>query len=97
MANESTNIELLVVPNKYKDLFNIFKEKLIKYAEDLIKDCTARNKDYNIDMIECWHMFQAACYAVSIGDDKLGNFYYNYIITKMKLKLNKITTNETSE
>lgn len=78
-------LRLLVVPNRYKDVFNILKERLIDYGKDLIDDCASSTKTCNQKLVNSYMMFISACYAFELGDSKISDFYVNYIISNLKL------------
>lgn len=56
------------------------------YGEAMLKDCKASCTDRNLNIIECFNMFNAAVAAKNIGQDKKANLIINYI----KAKINQI-------
>ena len=76
----------LTVPAEYVCVYHRIMAMLADYGEDMLKDCKAACTDRNSGVIECFNMFNAACAARLIGQDKKAQLIINYI----KAKINQI-------
>lgn len=76
----------LTIPAEYVCVYHRIMAMLADYGEDMLKDCKAACTDRNSGVIECFNMFNAACAARLIGQDKKAQLIINYI----KAKINQI-------
>ena len=76
----------LTIPAEYVCVYHRIMAMLADYGEDMLKDCKAACTDRNSGVIECYNMFNAACAARLIGQDKKAQLIINYI----KAKINQI-------
>lgn len=91
------NIELLNIPDEFMDMFNFFKKKIASLGVDIIEECEVLHKEPYTTLLECWTMFQSACYSYRAGDVKVAYFLYNYINSKLKLNLIKLDYSKISK
>ena len=76
----------LTIPAEYVCVYHRIMAMLADYGEDMLKDCKAACTDKNSGVIECYNMFNAACAARLLGQDKKAQLIINYI----KAKINQI-------
>ena len=76
----------LTIPAEYVCIYHRIMAMLADYGEDMLKDCKAACTDRNSGVIECFNMFNAACAARLIGQNKKAQLIINYI----KAKINQI-------
>lgn len=76
----------LTIPAKYVCVYHRIMAMLADYGEEMLKDCKASCTDKNNGVIECFNMFNAACSARLLGQDKKAQLIINYI----KAKINQI-------
>ena len=76
----------LTIPAEYVCVYHRIMAMLADYGEDMLKDCKAACTDRNSGVIECYNMFNAACAARLLGQDKKAQLIINYI----KAKINQI-------
>ena len=76
----------LTVPAEYVCVYHRIMAMLADYGEEMLKDCKANCTDKNSGVIECFNMFNAACAARLLGQDKKAELIINYI----KAKINQI-------
>ena len=60
----------VTVPAEYICVYHRILAMLADYGEEMLKDCKASCTDKNSGVIECFNMFNAACAARLIGQDK---------------------------
>lgn len=60
--NEDGMYTYLDVPSKYNCVYKKLLIKLSDLGVDMIKDCTSTCKGINRQVINCWNMFQSACF-----------------------------------
>ena len=76
----------LTVPAEYVCVYHRIMAMLADYGEEMLKDCKASCTDRNSGVIECFNMFNAACAARLLGQDKKAELIINYV----KAKINQI-------
>lgn len=76
----------LTIPAEYVCVYHRIMAMLADYGEEMLKDCKAACTDRNSGVIECFNMFNAACAARLLGQDKKAQLIINYI----KAKINQI-------
>ena len=76
----------LTIPAEYVCVYHRIMAMLADYGEEMLKDCKAACTDRNSGVIECYNMFNAACAARLLGQDKKAQLIINYI----KAKINQI-------
>lgn len=76
----------LTIPAEYVCVYHRIMAMLADYGEEMLKYCKAACTDRNSGVIECYNMFNAACAARLIGQDKKAQLIINYI----KAKINQI-------
>lgn len=76
----------LTIPAEYVCVYHRIMAMLADYGEEMLKDCKANCTDKNSGVIECFNMFNAACAARLLGQDKKAELIINYI----KAKINQI-------
>ena len=76
----------LTVPAEYVCVYHRIMAMLADYGEEMLKDCKATCTDRNSGVIECFNMFNAACAARLLGQEKKAQLIINYI----KAKINQI-------
>ena len=76
----------LTIPAEYVCVYHRIMAMLADYGEDMLKDCKAACTDRNSGVIECFNMFNAACAARHLGQEKKATLIINYI----KAKINQI-------
>ena len=60
----------LTIPAEYVCVYHRIMAMLADYGEEMLKDCKANCTDKNSGVIECFNMFNAACAARLLGQDK---------------------------
>lgn len=83
---------LMVIPDEYKNTYDVLLKKLANYGKDLLDDCSSTCKSANKQLTICWNMFQAACAAYQIGDTKKADLLIKYINTCMKVDIANLIT-----
>ena len=83
----NTNITLLEVPIEYDDVYAELVNRIKTYGSDLVKDCAANKQPNNVNLMNCWSMFQAACFCYQTNELKKSYFLVNYIIAQLKLNI----------
>lgn len=63
-----------VIPEKYKCIYEKLLIKLSDLGIDILKDCGSTCRGVNKNIINCWNMFQAACAAYNLGEEKKSSF-----------------------
>ena len=76
----------LTIPAEYVCVYHRIMTMLADYGEEMLKDCKATCTDRNNGVIECFNMFNAACAARLLGQDKKAQLIINYV----KAKINQI-------
>ena len=76
----------LTIPAEYVCVYHRIMAMLADYGEEMLKDCKATCTDRNSGVIECFNMFNAACAARLLGQEKKAILIINYI----KAKINQI-------
>ena len=76
----------LTIPAEYVCVYHRIMAMLADYGEEMLKDCKATCTDRNSGVIECFNMFNSACAARLLGQDKKAQLIINYI----KAKINQI-------
>ena len=76
----------LTIPAEYVCVYHRIMAMLADYGEDMLKNCKASCTDRNSGVIECFNMFNAACAARLLGQNKKAQLIINYI----KAKINQI-------
>lgn len=76
----------LTIPAEYVCVYHRIMAMLADYGEEMLKDCKATCTDRNSGVIECFNMFNAACAARLLGQDKKAQLIINYV----KAKINQI-------
>ena len=76
----------LTIPAEYVCVYHRIMAMLADYGEEMLKDCKATCTDRNSGGIECFNMFNAACAARLLGQEKKAQLIINYI----KAKINQI-------
>ena len=76
----------LTIPAEYVCVYHRIMAMLADYGEDMLKDCKAACTDRNSGVIECFNMFNAACAARFLGQEKKAQLIINYV----KAKINQI-------
>ena len=77
--------EVMIVPDKYKDLYNQISSKMKDLGEEIIRDCTASCKCKNTPLINCWFMFQSLVAAYTLKMEKQEKMFEKFIIEQLKL------------
>ena len=93
--NQDGNYVYLVVPEKYKCVYDKLLIKLSELGIDIIKDCGATCRGINRHVINCWNMFTSACAAYSIGEEKKADLMINYINSQFRLQCPYYCTDES--
>ena len=86
IQNEDGTYVYLTVPFKYNCVYTKLLIMVSDLGIDLIKDCTSTCKGVNRQVINCWNMFQAACAAYQLGEEKKADLLINYIIAQLRLE-----------
>ena len=76
----------LTIPAEYVCVYHRIMAMLADYGEEMLKDCKANCTDKNSGVIECFNMFNAACAARLLGQNKKAQLIINYV----KAKINQI-------
>ena len=76
----------LTIPAEYVCVYHRIMAMLADYGEEMLKDCKAACIDRNSGVIECFNMFNAACAARLLGQEKKAQLIINYV----KAKINQI-------
>ena len=88
--NKLSPIELeyvyVTIPAEYICVYHRILAMLADYGEEMLKDCKASCTDRNSGVIECFNMFNAACAARLLGEEKKAGLIINYV----KGKINQI-------
>lgn len=85
IQNTDGSYTYLIVPNEY---YQVYVKLLVRMSDigiDLVKDCTSTCKGVNRNSINCWNIFNAACAAYALGEQRKAAFLINYIIKDLKL------------
>lgn len=93
--NQDGNFVYLVVPEKYKCVYDKLLIKMSDLGIDMIKDCGATCRGINRHVINCWNMFNSACAAYSIGEEKKADLMINYINAQLRLNCPYYCTDES--
>ena len=72
----------VTIPAEYICVYHRILAMLADYGEDMLNDCKASCTDRNSNVIECFNMFNAACAARLIGQNKKAQLIINYIKAK---------------
>lgn len=80
----------LVVPAKYECIYTKLLVSMSDLGIDLIKDCSATCRGINRQVLNCWNMFQGACCAYEMGEEKKADLMINYINAQLKYKCGEI-------
>ena len=67
----------LTIPAEYVCVYHRIMAMLADYGEEMLKDCKANCTDKNSGVIECFNMFNAACAARHMGEDKKASLIIN--------------------
>lgn len=84
IKNQDGTYIYLVVPDKYNCVYEKLLIKLSDLGIDILKDCGATCRGINRSIINCWNMFQSACAAYSLGEEKKSDLLINYINEQLK-------------
>ena len=76
----------VTIPAEYICVYHRILAMLADYGEEMLKDCKASCTDKNSNVIECFNMFNAACAARLLGQEKKAQLIIKYI----KAKINQI-------
>lgn len=76
---------IIVVPEKYKSLYNTISEKIKEVGEDIIMDCEATSRCKNTPIINCWVMFQSLIAAYNLKMEKQEKMFHKFIVEQLKL------------
>lgn len=87
IQNEDGTYVYLTVPLKYNCVYTKLLIMVSDLGIDLIKDCTSTCKGINRQVINCWNMFQAACAAYQLGEEKKADLLINYIIAQLPIRM----------
>lgn len=85
----------VTIPAEYICVYHRILAMLADYGEDMLKDCKASCTDRNIDIIECFNMFNSAVAARKLGKNSLAATLIKYIKSKIN-NLYKGKDNSTS-
>lgn len=92
--NQDGTYIYLTVPAKYNCVYQKLLVKLADLGIDMVKDCGATCRGINRHVINCWNMFQAACSAYALGEEKKADLLINYINGQLKLSCPEYCTEE---
>ena len=76
----------VTVPAEYICVYHRILAMMADYGEEMLKDCKASCTNKNLDIIECFNMFNSAVAARKLKKDKLAETIIKYI----KAKINQI-------
>lgn len=85
IKNQDGTYIYLTVPEQYKCVYEKLLIKLSDLGIDIVKDCGATCRGINRSVINCWNMFQAACAAYTLGEEKKAHLLMHYINTQLQL------------
>ena len=85
IKNQDGTYIYLTVPEQYKCVYEKLLIKLSDLGIDIVKDCGATCRGINRSVINCWNMFQAACAAYALGEEKKAHLLIHYINTQLQL------------
>ena len=85
IKNQDGTYIYLTVPEQYKCVYEKLLIKLSDLGIDIVKDCGATCRGINRNVINCWNMFQAACAAYTLGEEKKAHLLIHYINTQLQL------------
>lgn len=85
IKNQDGTYIYLTVPEQYKCVYEKLLIKLSDLGIDIVKDCGATCRGINRSVINCWNMFQAACAAYTLGEEKKAHLLIHYINTQLQL------------
>lgn len=80
----------LIVPKEYYQVYKLLLVSMSNYGVSIVEDCTATCNGKNKHILNCWNLFQAACAAYGLGENKKSAFLINYIICQLKLDVEKV-------
>ena len=76
----------VTIPAEYICVYHRILAMMADYGEEMLKDCKASCTDKNLDVIECFNMFNSAVAARKLKKDKLAETIIKYV----KAKINQI-------
>ena len=82
--NKNNPFIYLTVPYRYNCVYQKLLRKLSDLGIDILNDCGATCRGINRNIINCWNMFQAACGAYALGEEKKADLLINYINVQLK-------------
>lgn len=82
--NQNNPFIYLTVPYRYNCVYQKLLRKLADLGIDILNDCGATCRGINRNIINCWNMFQAACGAYALGEEKKADLLINYINVQLK-------------
>lgn len=86
IVNQDDTYIYLTVPKRFNCVYEKLLAKLSELGVDMIKDCGSTCRGINKHIINCWNMFQTACAAHTLGEDKKANLLINYINGQLNLE-----------
>lgn len=81
-----------VIPEKYKCIYEKLLIKLSDLGIDILKDCGSTCRGVNKNIINCWNMFQAACAAYNLGEEKKAQLLMYYINIQLDFRCDCVET-----
>lgn len=85
IKNQDGTYIYLTIPEQYKCVYEKILVKLSDLGIDIVKDCGATCRGINRSVINCWNMFQAACAAYNLGEEKKAHLLMHYINVQLNL------------
>ena len=73
----------LVIPTEFECTYKRLCVLMADYGEEMLKDCKANCTEKNVQVIECFNMFNSAIAAKNQGNDKLAFLIIKYINAKL--------------
>lgn len=73
----------LVIPTEFECTYKRLCVLMADYGEEMLKDCKANCTEKNVQVIECFNMFNSAIAAKNKGNDKLAFLIIKYINAKL--------------
>lgn len=72
------------IPAEYICIYHKILHLMAKYGESMLMDCKASQNACNIEIIDCFNMFNAAVAAKKLGKESLANTLIKYIKAKLE-------------
>lgn len=69
----------LNIPKAWEDVYLLLLKVVSESGEAILNDCSYGCKGDGSILFNCWNIFQSACAAYALGDNKRANLYIDYV------------------